>query len=313
VAVVLGRGRVGGRGAGRPGSPPVAAGRSWSADQADQEPGYRAASTPMTGGAAIWWAASTPAPQCTPTRVAAGSPVSTPRAVNRDRSWSGAAKVPSAVRLPVVAALTAPGMCPARGSTGSLSPRYRSAARASSSIPSRTKAAAWSAVSAGRWPELSVTSPGSGSTSPVPVGRPAAVHAPGAPSRMRTSASPAQRSPGAHRTSSTTGGRAAAVRPGAPSAPVGLTALVGLTGPVGPSGSGLWCGGKRRHAHAASTASVSCDFVANTSTSSDASSSSAGPETAGIWSKYCPSGRTYVRPLARSASRCAPRATSTTR
>ena len=66
----------------------------------------------------------------------------TPSAANRSRSAADGRKRPSAPRFPVVGALTAPGTCPARGSTGSTSPRYRSAARASSTTPGPVRASA---------------------------------------------------------------------------------------------------------------------------------------------------------------------------
>ena len=67
---------------------------------------------------------------------------------------AGGRNVPSAVTFSAVGALTAPGMWPATGSTGSVSPRYRSPARASSSTPSRASAAAPSASSSGQVPRL---------------------------------------------------------------------------------------------------------------------------------------------------------------
>lgn len=45
------------------GAAPVAAGRAGSFDQADQEPGYSAAGTPIAASAATWCAAVTPEPQ----------------------------------------------------------------------------------------------------------------------------------------------------------------------------------------------------------------------------------------------------------
>ena len=44
-------------------------------------------------------------------------------AANLAASSAGSLKVPSGFTLPAVGALTAPGMCPATGSTGSVSPR----------------------------------------------------------------------------------------------------------------------------------------------------------------------------------------------
>ena len=69
-----------------------------------------------------------------------------PRPANRRRSSSAGRKRPPSSRFPVVGALTAPGMWPARGSTGSISPRYRSPARASSSTPCAAQSAAFGRV-----------------------------------------------------------------------------------------------------------------------------------------------------------------------
>lgn len=71
---------------------------------------------PIDASAATSCAAVTPDPQYTAT-----GPV-TPTASNRARSASSGRKVPAAVRLSAVGALSAPGTCPARGSTGSTSP-----------------------------------------------------------------------------------------------------------------------------------------------------------------------------------------------
>ena len=51
------------------------------------------------------------------------APGTAPRAANLAASSAGSWKVPSGFTLPAVGALTAPGMCPATGSTGSVSPR----------------------------------------------------------------------------------------------------------------------------------------------------------------------------------------------
>ncbi len=75
--------------------------------------------------------------------------------------------MPSAVTLPVAGALSAPGMWPAAGSTGSTSPRYRSAALASKRKPDLATRAAASSSSTGMpppWP--AVKSPGAGSRHP---------------------------------------------------------------------------------------------------------------------------------------------------
>src|SRR6185369_10187408 len=53
-----------------------------------------------------------------------------------------------------------------------------------------------SASRTGRWPPVSSMSPGTGTISPVSRGRPASRQAASAPSRMRTSATPAQQPPG---------------------------------------------------------------------------------------------------------------------
>ena len=66
------------------------------------------------------------------------------------------------------------------------------------------------------------------------------------------------------------------------------------------------------HAHSVSNAAASWVFVARISTSSLRSGSSAGPPTTGMSSWYVPSGVASRSPRARSASRCAPRATRTT-
>ena len=58
-------------GSGQDGLAPVATGRAGSADQADQDPGYRAASMPAICNAAISCAAVTPEPQYTATSSAA--------------------------------------------------------------------------------------------------------------------------------------------------------------------------------------------------------------------------------------------------
>src|SRR5947209_735183 len=77
-----------------------------------------------------------PEPQYAPT----GTPGPAPSEANRSRNSARPRKRPSPVTLPAAGALTAPGMCPATGSTGSVSPRYRSAALASSSTPERAVA-----------------------------------------------------------------------------------------------------------------------------------------------------------------------------
>ena len=95
-----------------------ATGRSGSDDHCDHEPGYSAASTPMLASAATWCAAVTPEPQYTAT----GAPAAARSARNRSVSASAGRNVPSSARFCAVGALTAPGMWPARGSTGSTSP-----------------------------------------------------------------------------------------------------------------------------------------------------------------------------------------------
>ena len=61
---------------------------------------------------------------------------------NRSASSVGGRQWPSGPRCSENGALTAPGTCPARGSTGSVSPRYRAGALASSSVPVRARSAA---------------------------------------------------------------------------------------------------------------------------------------------------------------------------
>src|SRR5437763_3448523 len=67
-----------------------------------------------------------------------------------------------------------------------------------------------------------------------------------------------------------------------------------------------------RQAHSVSSGSASCVLVARIRTSSSRRLTSAGPPTAGMSSVDVPSGVARVRPLARRASRWAPRATRTT-
>ena len=100
------------------GSAPVATGRSGSSDQADQEPGYSAASKPAIRSAATACAAVTPEPQYTPTSVPYDAERGEP-----GPQRSAAANRPSGPRLSAVGVLSAPGIWPARGSTGSVSPR----------------------------------------------------------------------------------------------------------------------------------------------------------------------------------------------
>ena len=109
-----GRGRAGGIGG--PGGP-------GAGEERRLEPGDRERGDLVGGGDAG------PAVHADARRVPA------PRSSNRLRSTSGGRNVPSAARFSPVGAETAPGMCPARGSTGSTSPRYRSPARASNSSP----------------------------------------------------------------------------------------------------------------------------------------------------------------------------------
>ena len=80
------------------------------------------------------WQAVTPDPHEATTSL----PSCTPASANRRRSSSTGSTRPSAATVSVAGRLTAPGTCPARGSTGSVSPRYRAPARASSStvVPS---------------------------------------------------------------------------------------------------------------------------------------------------------------------------------
>ncbi len=92
----------------------------------------------MAASAATSCAAVTPDPQYTATGPSS--------VANRSRSaWSGR-NVPSPSSSQAVGNESAPGMCPACGSTGSTSPRKRSAARASSSDPSHAAAASASIV-----------------------------------------------------------------------------------------------------------------------------------------------------------------------
>jgi hypothetical protein len=97
-------------------SRPVVAG---SASQPDQEPGYSAASTPTTPARAR---RRRPSRRSRSTPRPAGRP---PRPARR--TWRpgrrAAGTGPRRPRLAAVGAFRAPGMCPATGSTGSVSPR----------------------------------------------------------------------------------------------------------------------------------------------------------------------------------------------
>jgi hypothetical protein len=112
-----------------------------------------------------------------PTGVPETAHRSTPSPANLAASSAVSLKVPSGLTLPAVGALTAPGMCPATGSTGSVSPRYRSPALASSSTPVRATACAPAASSTGMWPGSAVKSPGTGTGTAVLTGRPAPAQA----------------------------------------------------------------------------------------------------------------------------------------
>jgi len=107
----------------QPGRGPVAAGRCGSLDQADHEPGKRAASTSRTASARTFWAAETPEPQYAATPAEAVRPRKAPR------SWPSGNRVPLSENSPAAGTLSAPGTWPARGSSGSTSPRGSAAGR----------------------------------------------------------------------------------------------------------------------------------------------------------------------------------------
>ena len=105
--------------------------------------------------------------------------------IKRSRSASGERNLPSAPTFAVVGALTAPGIWPARGSTGSNSPRYRSPARASSNNPCRPHEAACPASITGMAPPSPsghTMSPGSTCRSPLSTSKPASRQAARPPS-----------------------------------------------------------------------------------------------------------------------------------
>src|SRR5262249_3422613 len=105
--------------AGQPGCGPVAAGGPGAGVHSDPGPACSADGRPASASASTACAAVTPDPQYTPT----GAASLTPSAANRARSACGARNRPSGPTFWVAGALTAPGMWPATGSTGSRSPR----------------------------------------------------------------------------------------------------------------------------------------------------------------------------------------------
>ena len=128
-----------------PGSAPVRV-RAWVEQRIGQagRPAARAswqALTPLPQ-ATTTGSARRPAASSAPGRAAASaSGPAAPSASNRARSSGGARKRPSVARNVAVGALIAVGMWPATGSIGSTSPRYRSGARASSSVTVPRRAA----------------------------------------------------------------------------------------------------------------------------------------------------------------------------
>ncbi len=149
-------------------------------DHSEKDPGYRAARKPgefqcrdLVGGGNAGAAVDShrhavparPAPRTGGAGPAAGR------------------KRPASSRFSAVGALTAPGMWPARGSTGSTSPRYRSPARASSSSPRSGQSAAARGVEHGH-----------GTVASVHVARDRLP-----PGPLRAAARPAARRPGRRR------------------------------------------------------------------------------------------------------------------
>src|SRR5204862_5956230 len=109
-----------------------ATGRAVSVIHSLHEPTYSAGSgTPASVSARIVLAAVTPDPQY----AATGRSGTRPAAANRSRSSGRGSRWPSGPISSAAGRLTAPGMCPATGSTGSSSPRYRVDTRTSNSTP----------------------------------------------------------------------------------------------------------------------------------------------------------------------------------
>src|SRR5262249_31507576 len=135
---------------------PVAICRDGSLSQSLHEPTYNAASTPIASSARMVCAATTPAPQ-----YAATSRSSlTPRLAKCARSSSQGRSSPFGFTRSAEGPLTAPGTCPATEKYGSSSPRKRSGARASISVPASAIAAASSALTTSCPPGRATKSPG---------------------------------------------------------------------------------------------------------------------------------------------------------
>src|SRR5690606_18646472 len=112
-------------------SSPVATGSPGVFDHALQEPGYTVTSRPALVPASASCAAVMPDPQY----AAIGVLPSAPASSNAAAISAADRKRPSAVSIRPMGRLRAPGMWPGIGSIGSVSPRYRSPALASSSTP----------------------------------------------------------------------------------------------------------------------------------------------------------------------------------